>query len=457
MLAGATHIFAGWRPRRRVQHHLADDGAFDRSEARLLLAIAKPAPSARDVEVAEQLIRGAHLSWPIALGLAARCGDVGPILAHNLEHLPSLRSVTPPAVRSSLTHAFTRVARRRTLYIEALAPVVARLDGDGIPCALMKGAALAETLYPMGTRPLSDVDLLIPESAFAATIGTLEACGFRRVVRVRQSEGPWNSNETLLVKGSGPDSVAIDLHWEMCHRDYPFRVSTGDLLSRARTVLADGLSIRVMSPEDTFVNVATQIFHDGLRVTLRRAGDLYGLAGSTLSWADVSDVAAGAGAAGMTYLACRLAALLGARIPDWVFERLASQCPGCRVPADFLARERWVTDPSALRNVARPTLHALLSEGDHLRVVRPLAVLWRSYRNARTVGKDALSSMAVASCTSVLVPAWSAALLGMLGAEALGASGVAARIRSVLWKRPEATWMSRAAGSRAPERVVSRE
>jgi hypothetical protein len=442
MLRPATSTAEDRRPRWLSRRQSAEGEAILRPEARLLLAIAKPAPSSRDIEVAEELILRSHVSWPAALGLAAQCGDVGPILTYNLEHVPTLLAVTPSAVRTSLAYVVTRVTRRRALYIEALAPAVARLGSEGIPCALMKGAALAETLYPVGTRPLSDVDLLIPEVHFTATIATLEACGFRRVVRARQCEGPWNSNETLLVKGSGPDSVAIDLHWEMCHRDYPFRVSTGELLSRARAVLADGVSVRVLSPEDTFVNVATQIFHDGLRVTLRRAGDLYGLARGALSWAAVCDVAAGAGAAGMTYLACRLAALLGAPIPGWVFERLAAQCLGCTVPADFLVRERWVMDASALPNFGKRTLRALLSETDRFRVIRPHAAPWWFYVDGRMRGLNASSGMVLAGRTSVMVPAWFLAMLTVCGAEALGASEVAARLRSSLWKRPAATWLT---------------
>jgi hypothetical protein len=282
------------------------------------------------------------------------------------------------------------------------------------------------------------VDLVIPEPSVPAVLSTMEACGFWRVVGSRRCEGPWNSNETTLVKAASPGTPQFDLHWRLLHRGYPFQIDTAEVLARSRTVLAGGMAVRVPSGEDTFVNIAVQIIQ-GFKLKLQRAGDLYALARSPIAWEGVVDVAARSHAAGVTHLACGVAALLGADVPAWVSERLAARCRGCGAATDFLADARWLTRGTVLPHAALPTLRALITEGDRLRLIRPLAAPWRSYVGARALGRGTLQSLAGAARLAALVPLWAGGLVSVISLPASGRGRGSARIRGALWKSASVT------------------
>jgi hypothetical protein len=91
------------------------------------------------------------------------------------------------------------------------ATVTAMLDGAGIPWALLKGQArrAAESRYLFAaSRPVSDVDLLLPESYAEQAWHLLLDRGFRRLI-----EGPvdWRADHHLptLIDSS---NVSVELH-----------------------------------------------------------------------------------------------------------------------------------------------------------------------------------------------------------------------------------------------------
>ena len=91
----------------------------------------------------------------------------------------------------------------------AAADAVAHLERAGIPCVLLKGAAVARWLYADHTpRPYRDIDLLVPFAEFAAAEAALTGLGYvHRLAGAAACE--FGSYEKDLV---GPQGACIDLH-----------------------------------------------------------------------------------------------------------------------------------------------------------------------------------------------------------------------------------------------------
>lgn len=111
-----------------------------------------------------------------------------------------------PALRDHLTQLRRRTLAQNIVLIRAFTDVVHALSaGDGsprpIPVAPLKGIALLDTVYSadIGLRPMTDLDLLVPEDRIEQAIARLAPLGYaepepshrlRRVMHHRALRGP---------------------------------------------------------------------------------------------------------------------------------------------------------------------------------------------------------------------------------------------------------------------------
>jgi hypothetical protein len=100
-------------------------------------------------------------------------------------------------------------ANQRLLF--QAAAIVRELEGAGVPCLVLKGAAAATLHYrDSGARPMGDIDVMVPLDRAADAVARLGAIGWqatRRHVRdlIRYQ------HSVSLVK----DGVTVDLHWQV--------------------------------------------------------------------------------------------------------------------------------------------------------------------------------------------------------------------------------------------------
>jgi len=146
--------------------------------------------------------------------LLATAGDEGvAALCHHRLRASGGWDRLPPALRDGLTSAAHGAAATALLWERELQAVLGALAAAGIPTLLLKGAALAYTLYPEPyLRPRADADLLAPSRA-AAERGwhILQAAGYERPNAV---SGDLISYELLCRKPVTPElAYLVDLHW----------------------------------------------------------------------------------------------------------------------------------------------------------------------------------------------------------------------------------------------------
>jgi hypothetical protein len=105
--------------------------------------------------------------------------------------------------------------------LRELAIVLNACQRHSIQVLVLKGAALAETVYKdIALRPMSDVDLLVKPAQLAQTRHLLATLGFV-LMGLEMHTGyteEFRSEETWCKVGAV--EVAIDLHWGLFNRLY---------------------------------------------------------------------------------------------------------------------------------------------------------------------------------------------------------------------------------------------
>ena len=122
-----------------------------------------------------------HADWSELLGHAGREGMDG--LLHDWLSHEGLMPTVPPDIRQRLQR--NRAHRLLDYQIKrgALEELLLRADGAGFRLLILQGMALAEELYPPGTRPLSDIDLLVRPDEFDRVVRLLVGLGYTAVSR----------------------------------------------------------------------------------------------------------------------------------------------------------------------------------------------------------------------------------------------------------------------------------
>jgi hypothetical protein len=125
-------------------------------------------------------------------------------------------------------------AESRARLVRALADlriVAGAARGVGAPLAVVKGVALAVSVYPRpDLRPFADVDVLTTPEAFGDVLAALEAAGGRVRTRNWTAMTELRSSEVTVIMPAG---TAVDLHWHVVNLDAlrrRFRLATEALL-----------------------------------------------------------------------------------------------------------------------------------------------------------------------------------------------------------------------------------
>lgn len=153
-----------------------------------------------------------------------------------------------PRMKSLYAYFFTKNA----LLLSGISPVLEIYSTEGIPFLLLKGAAgLARFGLAPGTRPMSDIDLLIRPADLKRALGIAKRCGFGLKYggeRQRLFIAP-HSYDLLSKKGLG-----LDLHaYALVEHMYPG--CDAKFWERAVACRFLGHAAFLLSPEDDLIHL----------------------------------------------------------------------------------------------------------------------------------------------------------------------------------------------------------
>ena len=225
--------------------------------------------------------------WGRLLERASRRGLGGLIL----EALDAKSLSAPAWVVCQLRVSAQCVAVRNRRLTAQLEPVLSALNQSAIPVMLLKGAALNLSVYPSaGLRPMSDVDLLVPQRVARRAVGVLNQAGCREGMSLlRDDFFPTYYYETELLSND-PQALRIDLHARPLRPLRYARMIPEETFWRdARSVVVGRSHALIPSTEVMFVHLAAHAaFHGCSRLIwhfdLKRWVDAHE---STIDWTHV--------------------------------------------------------------------------------------------------------------------------------------------------------------------------
>lgn len=156
----------------------------------------------------------------------------------------------PSSTLDNLADAYTQVSLINKRLLDECEIIGLAFQREGIECILLKGADLLSRLYGVrGTRPLSDVDLLVHEQDFPAIHRLLIKTGF-----VQQIDG----NPAYV---SPQSTLSLDLISELWYLD---KEGLAALWARARTRPLGQLTVKQLASDDLLLYlIAYSVVHRG--------------------------------------------------------------------------------------------------------------------------------------------------------------------------------------------------
>ncbi len=285
---------------------------------------------------------------------------VAPLVAAHLQKLGVMEHL-PAHVRTVLQSAYYRNAARNTLLFRVVADVLQVCHRQGIAVIVLKGAALAETVYPHPAgRPMGDIDLLVRPEALEATDDALTALGYQFVDHGRP-KADWRTQHyhlTFQPPRAAPLAVPIEVHWALERASLPFRMDLDGLWQRAMPATIAGVETRILAPEDQLLHLCVHLckhastppLDGGLSWRLRTFSDLVAVlscAGAALDWEALVHRAQAWGVASYLYVPLALTSeLSGVHVPPSALAALRPQGFDARMLS--WVRDELLEDPGPL-------------------------------------------------------------------------------------------------------------
>jgi hypothetical protein len=188
-----------------------------------------------------------NLNWDYIVQKAKGQG-VAPLLYH---HLSKNRggSQPPAEIIATLRKVYERNIGRNMLLYQTLNQILKTFKEESIQVIVLKGAFLAETIYPnIALRPMFDIDLLIRPEDLARVRQLIEDLGYHHCL----VEGKL-LDEAFIGRSAYLKQFMLHIHWTLVNVERYKRVTSIDVEAmwrRAKPVKIAGSEAKTLSPED---------------------------------------------------------------------------------------------------------------------------------------------------------------------------------------------------------------
>jgi len=163
------------------------------------------------LERARALSARSDLDWD-ALCQVACAEGVAPLLYH----IARAQDLLPPSVKQNLRPVYYYNAGRNLRFLHRLEDVVSHLTAEGVPVILLKGAALAETVYRNASvRPMVDLDLLMRQEDVPTALRVLSVMGYEPAHAEHRAGYLFTYKNEMVLVEIGEVKAPIEIHWSL--------------------------------------------------------------------------------------------------------------------------------------------------------------------------------------------------------------------------------------------------
>ncbi len=321
----------------------------------LLLSLIRLAPAgAPSAEIAASCARLPEREWEQLLRLGAAHGLL-PVLYERLK--PYGGTGLPDTILPSLHDRYLANAGRNALIAAQLGSLLRLLHDAHIPVIVLKGAYLAERVYPdPALRTMGDIDLLAPEACMDEVDRLLQSCGYHPPL----GQDWYNDHHRHFHYSASGKKAGVEVHWSLSNPHGRYRLDLDSLWRHARPVYLSGAPALGLAQEHLLLHLclhaaADHCFKIGLRPFLDMAY-LLAEGPQKFDWASFQDTVIAWGLERPVYLALRLAQeLAGVELPPAVLAALR--------PADYAERLLdWAREQALLGPVVPVRMSEALSQ-----------------------------------------------------------------------------------------------
>lgn len=289
-------------------------------EARLFLLSVKPRGDGDDERILRLL--GQQVDWQSFARLAER----ERLVSVMWRRLRPIAGVVPSDVAIAFDRETALTEFKMAVTSAVLDRLVKRLAEAGIPPMLLKGAALARSVYPsFMQRPMNDLDLLVPSALAGTASALLRADGWTlECEEILPFHADFHHLPPLV--DPSPAHVVLELHHTLAQVPGPFVFDESRAWRDARSVRSGSCDAWIPSDEQQLLHLCVHYawshsLDRGLARTVRDISTLLGCV--MLDWDAFVSLAVGARASTCAYWTLALSKTLAdATVPDAVLETL---------------------------------------------------------------------------------------------------------------------------------------
>jgi len=284
-------------------------------ERKLFLTSARSKLTPEDRRRIADLADG-DLDWD-QLATVSYAHGIAPLVYHSLVESDSIGLVAMTAVQKLRSSYYANAARNSFLF-DSLKKLLLALRQEKIDLIVLKGAALAETVYShRALRPMNDIDLLVRKEQLSKVESKLLDMGYL-------FDGHGKTKEFYLEHRyhwvfAKRSDISIEIHWHIKRPEGPFSIDIDGFWERAQWTKIAGVDALVLSPEDLVLHLCQHFWKHSLAGGIRPLCDIAETTryyGDGIDWTKIANSSSEWGMNAGSYLVLSLAReLLDAPIP----------------------------------------------------------------------------------------------------------------------------------------------
>jgi hypothetical protein len=218
-------------------------------------------------------------TWGCLVSLAEVEG-VAPLLYWIFkDHPAASRPSIPDGAYSRLQAAYYQTLSRNLLLYQELVLILQALGEVGIPVIVLKGAALAATVYDdIGLRPMGDIDLLVHKKDLNRIFQIMEKMSYKldlsRLRLFLMSGVLYEAN----FDGGGLGNSHVEFHWSLIGGEYSrYRPKMDWFWEHSKLISTKLINARFLEPEAHLLYLAAHLIlkHGMAEAILLWMNDLY--------------------------------------------------------------------------------------------------------------------------------------------------------------------------------------
>ncbi len=235
----------------------------------------------------------------------------------------------PACLMERLEGEVFRLAARNLMLASELKGILQAFEERQLPCAPLRGLALAERLYgDITTRPMGDLDLLVRKADLPEVASILRGLGFSEMDRRPGFAQAFYYTLKFFKERHG--WIIVEPHWTLAYPPFVDRIDMEGVWERCVRGRVVGIETWLLAPEDLLLHLCLHLTHHDAAAPLLWLYELDRLVREereTLDWSRVVSLAREATLGVFLVRALRAAqAQLATPVPAPIFDQL-TQAP----------------------------------------------------------------------------------------------------------------------------------